>query len=81
MRHEPAHIGGDRSIRFANPDTGCAVALFMADDPASDDRIHSIETFQGRHILIDKAFLTVITARLDFPSRLMDGDISTLASE
>src|SRR5580658_8541674 len=81
MRHEPAQVRGDRNIRFANPDTGGRVALFMADDPASDDRIHPAEAFQRRHVLIDKPFLAVISAGLDFPPGLMEGDVSTLPAE
>jgi hypothetical protein len=50
----------------------------MADDPTSDDGIHPIKTFQGRHILVDKPFLAVSTTRFDFVSCLMDCDISAL---
>src|SRR5580698_1457973 len=81
MWHKPAHVGGDWNIRFANPDTGRGVPLFMADDPASDDWIHPAETFQRRHILVDKPFLAVITTGLDFPSGPMKSDISTLAPQ
>src|ERR1700678_3877983 len=78
MWHKPTRISRNGSIRFANADTCCGVTFFMTDYPASYDGIHSAETFQRPHILVDESFFAVAAAGLEIPTRLMERNISTL---
>ena len=81
VRHEAAQVGGDWKVRFTNPDARRGVALYMSNNPTSEDRIHSVETLQGSGFLVHKPFLAVGAACLDFDPRSVERYISTLAPE
>lgn len=81
MRREAAQVGGDRSVGFANPNAGRPATRLVPDDPASNRWIHTVKIFQLRRILIDEAYLAVITAGLNLDPRMMECDIRTFATE
>lgn len=77
VRHEPARVVGDQSIRLANAHASGGVV----DDPTADDRVVALEVGDRVEGLVDVAFLTVFTRGNMSSPRRYDGDVRALSRQ